>query len=79
YVPVPLQPQYVPVQPQYVPMQPQYAAGPSYGPPGMLMGGHVLNQPYYNMQQLPHPFANQKFPIQKQENDESTDLPGSEN
>ncbi|PNX85263.1 nuclear transcription factor Y subunit C-9-like protein [Trifolium pratense] len=76
-------PYYVPVslQPQYVPMQPQYAAGPSYsyGPQGMLMGGHVLNQPYYNMQQLPQPFANQRFAIQKQENDESTDLPGSEN
>jgi nuclear transcription factor Y gamma len=86
YVPgVPMQPQYcyvpgVPMQPQHVPMQPQYAAGPSYGPPGMLMGGHVLNQPYYNMQ-IPHPFANPMFPIPKQEeeNDDSTDVPDSEN
>jgi nuclear transcription factor Y gamma len=69
-----------PMQPQHVPMQPQYAAGPSYGPPppGMLMG-QVLHQAYYHNMQLPHPFANPMFPIPKQENDDSTNLPDSEN
>ncbi|GAU33462.1 hypothetical protein TSUD_380980 [Trifolium subterraneum] len=65
---------YVPVP---VPMPSQVAAGPSYGPPRMLMGRSLIDQPQYN-RQLHHPFATQVLPIPKQEDEHSSNLPDSE-
>jgi nuclear transcription factor Y gamma len=59
-----------------VPKPSQDAAGPSYGPPRMLMGRSLIDQPQHN-RQLHHPFATQGLPIPKQD-EHSSNLPDSD-